>query len=473
MSSKRYKCPYCQYSGQRDDLIEHVADAHEEMIPEGYSPRRIVYNKINKRETGVCMVCKRSTEWNEKAGKYNKLCGRASCRKAVRAQYEERMLRVRGTTCLLDDDDFQEKMLANRKISGKYKFATGEEFVYTGQYEKKLLEFEEKVLNIDGADIIMPGPVLEYDFQGKTRKWRIDQLLLPWNLLIEVKDGGANPNTRPMESYRAKQVAKETMVTELGTYNYIRLTDNQFDQLLGILAELKSEMLDDSDENKKAVIRIHESAANAAANAIPSPNNGYYVLSYGYPNSTRSDDIEGFAVSQDVISDKLFIVKDGKITKESSDFLNNRKFSIYKYTGTTTLKDLLTEGDVADNYFYQTLSESGIVTKDVLDFSSSFQPVLLEAIPEIRGAIRATIFHQYNEAAGNDEMYFPIKHANIEGAKKNVIGDNENIDVLKDLNGYFVFNKDLNQRSKSYPSIMEIPKAVANIMANDDIMKEI
>lgn len=241
MSSKKYKCPYCQYSAKRDDLIDHVSDVHEEMIPEGYSPRRIVYNKVNKRETGICMICKKATDWNEKAGKYNKLCGRESCAKQNREIFTERMLRVHNTTCLLNDMEHQEKMLAARKISKKYKFKSGEEFTYTGNNEGKLLKFEEEILGVEAKEILMPGPILEYDYQGKTHKWIIDQYLIPWNLLIEVKDGGDNPNNRPMETYRAKQVAKETMVTELGTFNYLRLTNNQFDQLLGILAELKSE----------------------------------------------------------------------------------------------------------------------------------------------------------------------------------------------------------------------------------------
>ena len=466
--AKKYKCPYCNVSAERNDLIEHVAENHEEMIPEGYTPRRIVYNKVNKREHGVCMICKGNTEWNEKAGKYNKLCKKVSCKKAVRAQYEERMLRVRGTTCLLNDDDFQEKMLANRKISGKYKFASGEEFVYTGQYEKKLLEFEEKVLGIDGSDIIMPGPVLEYNFEGKVRKWRIDQFLVPWNLLIEVKDGGNNPNTRPMNSYRSKQVAKETMVTELGTYNYIRLTDNQFDQLLEILAEIKLGMMDDTDDNKRAIIRIHESAG-PAANAMPPTNNSYYMIPYGYRN-TFIDDIEDFAITKDILSDSIFITKDGKIKKESSDFLKDRKFSIYKYIGDVSLESLLNIKEAPCGYFYSTLSENGIITKDSLDYSRSFQPVLVESVAEICGAIQATILHQYREATSEDNIYFPVLDKSID--KGNIIGNNQNVDVSKDIEGYFVYNKGNNQRSKSYARVTDIPKDLVEVLSTKDILKE-
>jgi len=52
-----------------------------------------------------------------------------------------------------------------------------------------------------------------------------------------------------MVDYRAKQEAKEKMITNLGTYNYLRLTDNDFSQLLSILAELKMNAVEDKTEN--------------------------------------------------------------------------------------------------------------------------------------------------------------------------------------------------------------------------------
>ena len=61
-----------------------------------------------------------------------------------------------------------------------------------------------------------------------------------------------------MPTYREKQIAKETMITNLGKYNYLRLTDNNFEQLLDIIAELKMQMIDDTEENRKVIIRIHE-----------------------------------------------------------------------------------------------------------------------------------------------------------------------------------------------------------------------
>ena len=41
--AKTFKCPYCDYHGSRQDLVEHIDDEHDEMIPEGFSPVHLVY----------------------------------------------------------------------------------------------------------------------------------------------------------------------------------------------------------------------------------------------------------------------------------------------------------------------------------------------------------------------------------------------------------------------------------------------
>jgi hypothetical protein len=169
------------------------------------------------------------------------------------------MLRVYGKVHLLDDPEHQEKMLANRRISGTYVWKKdGTKFTYTGSYEKKLLEFLDDVMNYDSKDILTPGPVLEYEYKGKKHIWITDCLIISLNLIIEIKDGSSNKNLRPMKSYREKQVYKEKMITNQGTYSYIRLTNNEFDQLLGILAELKLQNVESNGSDKSPLFRIHE-----------------------------------------------------------------------------------------------------------------------------------------------------------------------------------------------------------------------
>lgn len=247
-TSRKFHCPYCGALYPRMDLIDHVNKEHESLIPEGYSATRVVYEAINKTDHGICMICKKNVyEWNEKTSRYNNLCDNPKCREEVRRIALERHVRVYNKPSLLDDPEHQEKMLGNRRISGKYRHSDGAELTYTGRYEKAAVEFMDKVMNIPSKDIQMPGPVLEYEFEGETHHWITDIYYIPANLIIEVKDGGDNPNKRNMPVYRGKQAAKEVMITNLGKFNYLRLTNNNFSQLLEALADIKYENLDQKE----------------------------------------------------------------------------------------------------------------------------------------------------------------------------------------------------------------------------------
>lgn len=250
---KKYKCPYCDYRNYRPELIDHVEEEHEEMIPKGYTPSRVVYNTINKKDHGTCMVCHRETKWDEDKQRYDSLCGRPKCKQEYVKIVRSRMVKKYGTYNLLTNPEFQKKMLEGRSISGKYKFQDGGSVGYVGSYEKKFLEFMDTFLHIKSYDIISPGPNIPYMYKGKEHVWITDFLYEPYNLVFDIKDGGDNPNTRDMAEYREKQIAKEKAIAEYGDYNYIRLTDNKFEQLISIFMELKEK----TDE--KPLIRINES----------------------------------------------------------------------------------------------------------------------------------------------------------------------------------------------------------------------
>lgn len=250
-TSRKFHCPYCGALYPRTELIDHVNKEHESLIPEGYTATRVVYEAINKTDHGTCMICKKNVyEWNEKTSRYNNLCDNPKCREEVRRIALERHIKVYNKPSLLDDPEHQEKMLGNRRISGKYRHSDGTEFTYTGRYEKATIEFMDKVMGIPSKDIQMPGPVLEYEFEGETHHWITDIYYIPANLIIEVKDGGDNPNKRNMPVYRGKQAAKEVMITNLGKFNYLRLTNNNFSQLLEALADIKYENLDQKEASQ-------------------------------------------------------------------------------------------------------------------------------------------------------------------------------------------------------------------------------
>lgn len=265
--SRKIKCPYClEGSYTKEDLIDHIDHNHRDMIPQGWTAGRLAFKIINKKDHGSCVVCKKETPWNEKRCKYQRLCGNPKCRAALREAALKNHIKVYKVPTLLTDPEHQQEMLTHRRIAGEYKFSDGGKIGYVGSYEKKFLEFMDKVLEIPSSDLMEPGPTLEYDFNGKKHVWITDFLYIPYNLIIEIKDGGNNPNRTNMPITRQKTIYKEKMITELGTYNYIRLTNNDFVQLLDIFAELKMQMLDDEPENRKAIIHINEGVIEEAAN---------------------------------------------------------------------------------------------------------------------------------------------------------------------------------------------------------------
>ena len=265
---KKYKCPYCEKRCERDKLQYHIGKDHQDMIPQDYTAARVAFNYLNKKTEGHCIICGGVTDWNEDKKRYERLCNNPACKKKYVKMTEDRLKKARGVTKkeMMNDPKHQDEMLRNRSISGTYKFEDGGRINYVGSYEKNFLEFMDKFLHVQSTDIQSPGPTVEYIFEGKKHFWITDFYYIPYNLVFDIKDGGKNPNKRDMAEYRAKQYYKEKAIKDQGEYNYIRLTDNQFDQLIEIMIDLKDSMtvLDGPYYQKvskaKPIVRVYESA---------------------------------------------------------------------------------------------------------------------------------------------------------------------------------------------------------------------
>ena len=257
--NRKFKCKYCDFRGNREALVSHIENKHPEFVNEDYPASRIVYNYLNNVDTGHCIICGKPTEWNDKTWKYKRHCGSKACKEAIKNTYRQRAIAARGKYVFTDDPKHVEKMLAARKISGTYICRDGSKKTYTGSYERKAIEFMDKVLELDPEDIMMPGPIIKYEYNGEQHDWITDIYFIPYNLIIEVKDGGDNPNRREMPEYRAKQEAKEKAIIEGKKFNYLRLTNNNFEQLLQMFTALRLAMLNDEKEAHETIVKINES----------------------------------------------------------------------------------------------------------------------------------------------------------------------------------------------------------------------
>ena len=424
---KKYKCPYCEKRLERGKLIDHIDKQHSDMIPENYSSTRVVFNLINKKTQGRCVICGKETDWNEDKARYERICNRPQCKKAYIDQTADRLYKKHGKTKqdFLNDPKFQEKMLQNRSISGKYKFRDGGILPYVGSYEKNFLQFMDQFFHVKSSDLIAPGPVIDYKFNGKTHQWITDFYYEPYNLVFDIKDGGSNPNTREMNEYRAKQIAKEKAIKDMKQYNYIRLTDNQFDQMIELMLELKENLIDASiNTTRKVMIRVNEGVSSVLDK------------NHKQKGSKKLSFFEKIAISENVISKYkkeykfLSHIKTGKNCKGYLFFYDKELVAVlsveYKENGENWIQAI----EIVKKYQGYGLSEQ------LLDIAlKEFNATHLSVNKNNELAIyiyKKTGFVTYKET---DTMYFmrlsSIKESVIYESNKNI--ENCKIDDMKEV----------------------------------------
>ena len=380
-SSKKatYKCPFCDKRYDREKLVNHVEETHETEIPEGFTALRYVFNYVNRKPEsyhGRCTECGGPTPWDENKGRYNRQCGKKACHDSFVKKCEDNMLRKTGHKRISETEEGQVKMLANRKISGAYKFKNGKEKTYTGSYELKALEFMDKVMNIDPDDLMCPGPILEYTLDKVKHLYITDFYYIPYNLVIEVKDGGQNPNNRNMPEYRAKQQAKEEFIVKNTDYNYLRLTNNNLEQLLAVFMDLKMQLVDNSSDR---VIHINEGLAGIApVVGIEDPDSAY-IINYTKNNVFSDEKEDGIALADNIKFDHILARnKNGVLEETDKSLLYNAKYNVYKVQLTEDIKKSISEGKnnfVPYGFIYESIFGKTLYTNDQLEFTEGAVPV--------------------------------------------------------------------------------------------------
>ena len=433
-----YKCPYCDYKGTKVDLVSHVEDEHEEMIPKDYTPARVVYNYINKRESGCCKFCKGPTPWNEKTWKYRVICEKKSCKEKASRLAEENLKKATGMTKSqrMSNPDIQNDMLNNRKISGTYNFK-GVKKTYVGSYEYKLLEFYDKVLDVSPDEIQTPGPVIEYIYKGQKHQWITDLYYITANLVHDAKDGGDNPNNREMKDYREKQIAKEKAIKEQGKYNYVRVTNNEFEQLLEVLSEIKYAMIDDTVQNK-TICKINEMMSACSLNPVIGTGTGEYIINYGVNGS-----MIGNAFCDNIAMSKIYKYPGKKkplkkIDESTLEFINLYDYELYKYIG-------------SEEKSLQEIAE--LIEETGLEYDPNFKKCIdLYTLLEMKqSSIRESLLMQVN-----------IKPSFIVENKLDINHIKEGYVLMENEDGYYIKHND--KRSCYFESIEEIPEEIFKII---------
>lgn len=252
------KCPFCHKKYiDRKSLYNHMELVHKDDLG-GISAAQYFFNFRYHKTKGQCIICKKETKWNEELEKYDRLCSE-ECKIKYRKIFRERMLKKYGKDTLLDDPEQQKKMLANRKISGKYKFSDGIEVSYTGSYELDFLKYLDSILDFNGKDIISPAPQIFDYIDGDVKRFYIPDMYIPiLNLIVEIKDGGDNPNNRPnrINIDGRKELIKDDIMRKQLNYNFIKIVNKKYSNFVIMIENIKNENLKSIQENRPPKIFI-------------------------------------------------------------------------------------------------------------------------------------------------------------------------------------------------------------------------
>lgn len=241
----RFRCPDCgnKYISL-PLLLKHVATIHKDKIPYGVSPKQYCFNRRNNKEFQLCVICKKNhTKWNEDTGHYDRFCS-TTCRQKAGQLAEENLKRKtgKGRKERMESDETQRDMLKQRSISGSYTFRDKKTTLdYVGSYELDFLRFYDEDMNGDPLDIIECPFTFNYIYDDELHFYIPDFYIPTLNLIIEIKDGGNNPNTHPkiLAVDKVKEQLKDKAVIDSKKFNFCKIYNKEYDNFLNVVSILK------------------------------------------------------------------------------------------------------------------------------------------------------------------------------------------------------------------------------------------
>lgn len=250
-----FKCKICgKKYNELAALYNHIENKHKDMIPKDMTVQQYYYYMKTGKMNGNCVMCKNPTGWNHNTGKYNRFCGNPKCKDEYVKIMKSRMVAKYGKTHLLNDPNKQREMLANRSISGVYKWSDGKhETTYTGSYELDFLRTLDNFFDWDPEDISMPSPhTYTYKYEGEDKFYIPDVFIHSLDLEIEIKDGGDNPNNhhKIQDVDKEKERLKDEVLCSQKAFHYVKITNKNYENLFRFLKEIKQQFEKHSDETK-------------------------------------------------------------------------------------------------------------------------------------------------------------------------------------------------------------------------------
>ena len=229
------KCPFCSFvTNDKQKFCKHIANTHNDQVPEDYEPLEWAYNLLVHKEPGrLCVMCKRNNvHFNDETLKYERICSDPRCKEAYVQLMKGRMKNVYGKEHLLNDGDMQRKMLANHAKEKDYAWDENHKFRIIGTYEEDFLKHLHD-LDWSPNDVIAPSPnTYSYKWADGTEHIYIPDFYIPsLSLEVEIKESD-NTHPRMEHSREIEHLKDKRMVAEAGKsgIHYIKIVDKKYDE---------------------------------------------------------------------------------------------------------------------------------------------------------------------------------------------------------------------------------------------------
>lgn len=220
--ARRYYCPFDSKSFTSvKDLKDYVDRNYKNKIPKEYKGDTEHYLYDYRNGKGKCRICGYPTKWDKDKKKYKVLCeadfmnrfrnlfrGKLNtCQEIMRKYYLENIKKKYNTDNLMNNIEYQNMLLQNRRIA-KLVYFKGNEMTVIGSYEELFVKECDKILT-KKDDLEAPGPTVNWS-DGITVKQHItDFYIKSIDCVVSIKDEGfGNENSSSVKKKRKDDAYK-------------------------------------------------------------------------------------------------------------------------------------------------------------------------------------------------------------------------------------------------------------------------
>jgi len=256
----KFRCPDCQLKFTSiESLINHIDEKHKDKIPDGISTKRYIFNRKYNKTIGECVIDKLETLWNEDKGHYERYCS-DRCRLIARRRFVNNCKRTLGTENPAADPEHQMKAIKGRSNSGVYTFKSSGIIGYSSSYELDFLKFIDEDMSIKSSEIEQCSIIFNI-IMDNVKKFHIPDFYMPtYNLIINIKDGGDNPNNNPNvagDGHLRQRLADASIITN-GHYNYIKIVNKEYANFVNLIELITKKSFSSESNLKNVIISIPE-----------------------------------------------------------------------------------------------------------------------------------------------------------------------------------------------------------------------